>query len=180
MPRATAPQAPLEWEMWSVVDRAVDEVPPTVHGVDADAMRLCMTLRTASNVVFYDLREHLATHSAVTGQILNVLLVARLHGELEFHRLARFANMKKATASALVETLVSQGLLQRRTPAGDRRVTMLSLTDEGHREFERSFGAYNAREQYWASGLTSDETAVLATLLKKLVDARIGDSELHG
>lgn len=178
MTDSTTVDPSLALEMWSVVDRAVGEVPASVAGIDADAMRLCMTLRTSSNVVFYDLSQYLSEKADVGGHALNVMLIARLHGELEFHRLTKFANMKKATASKLVDSMVNQGLLQRRTSAEDRRVTLLSLTPEGKETFDKAFAAYNERERFWASGLSREEGATLAALLKKLVDSRIALSRL--
>lgn len=178
MPRGKAPHLPADIEMWwSVVDRAVEEVPKAVPGIDADAMRLCMTLRTAANLVFFDLSDHLTQHSSLTtNQLLNVLMILTLHGELEFHRLTRFANMKKATASVLVDAMVGQGLLSRRPSPDDGRVILLSLTELGRAQFDQGFGAYNARERFWAEGLSAAEGETLTALLKKLVDFRIAQS----
>lgn len=171
-------QPPLALEMWSVVDKAVAQVPPTISSIDDRAMRLCMTLRTASNVVFYDLTETLLANSGLTGQELNVMLIANLHGELEFKRLASFGNLKKATASALVNSMVVRGLLQRRVPESDRRVTLLSLTPMGREAFNQAFAVYNEREQFWTAGLSAREADTLTALLKKLVNARINLSRL--
>ncbi|WP_458840077.1 MarR family winged helix-turn-helix transcriptional regulator [Leucobacter sp. HY1910] len=148
-------------------------VPAEVAGVDAAAMRLCMTLRTASNMVFYDLREHLSGHTDLNGAMLNVLLMAHLNEEIELRRIIKFANLKKATASALVDSMVKQELLSRRTSPDDRRVLLLSLTTKGRELFADAFREYNAREQRWAALLTEDERETLITILMNMVNRGI-------
>jgi DNA-binding MarR family transcriptional regulator len=162
--------------MWSVIDRAVVAVPAAIDNLDVHALELCLTLRTAGNVMMYDLRDHLAGHTAISGSALNMLLLAQLHGELEFSRLAKFAGMKKATASRLIDSMVGEGLLARRYPADDRRTVLLSATPEGHRIWAECAAVYNEREKFWASGLSDAEQATLITLLRKMVDARIEQS----
>lgn len=177
MANSSESQPPLELEMWEVRNLATRIVPDEIDGVDAAAMRLCMTLRTASNVVFFDLQSHLSSHTELNGAMLNVLLMAHLNDEIELRRIIKFANMKKATASALVDSMVKQGLLSRRTSPDDRRVLLLSITDQGREIFADAFREYNAREQRWAALLTNDERETLITILTNLANRGIEQGE---
>jgi DNA-binding MarR family transcriptional regulator len=177
MAQARERTTPLEIEMWGVRDRATRLVPEAVDGADAEAMEVCMTLRTASNVVFHDLSEHLASRTDINGAMLNVLLIAYLHDEVELRRLTRFTNMKKATASALVDSMVQQGLLARRTSPDDRRVLLLSLTPAGSERFREAFLEYNSRERRWAELLTPAERTTLVEILTNLVNRGIAAEE---
>lgn len=177
MANALQAQVPLELEMWEVRNLATRIVPKEIDGVDAAAMRLCMTLRTASNVVYHDLREHLSGHTELNGAMLNVLLMAHLNDEIELRRITKFANLKKATASALVDSMVKQGLLSRRISPDDRRVLLLSMTDRGRVLFAQAFREYNAREQRWAALLTEEERETLITILMNLVNRGITAGE---
>ncbi len=162
--------------MWSVVEKAVTVVPTEVDDIDADAMRLCMMIRGASNIIFGDLHATLRERTPLVPAGMNVLLVAIVHGELEFTTLAKYANLPKATASALVESMVNDGVLERRVPATDRRVTLLSATESGKALFRAHFRTYNQRESFWASALTPSEQQLLVDLLAKLVNSRVDGS----
>lgn len=167
---------PLEVEMWAVVDKALAVVPREVEGVDVDAMRLCMMIRGASNIVFGDLQAVIRDETPFVPSSMNILLIVIVNGELEFTNVAKYANLPKATASSLVESMVTDGILERRVPENDRRVTLLSATDLGRQLFRENFSRYNKREAFWKSALDDAEQATLVALLAKLVNSRVEDS----
>ncbi|NMM98395.1 MarR family winged helix-turn-helix transcriptional regulator [Bifidobacterium olomucense] len=158
-----------EAELWSFLDEATAKVPPSIPEVHADAMITCMTLRLASNFLQEDLAESLADTGLNARELLMCLLLYT-DGELEFRTLLSYIPIKKATASVTVDGLVKRGDMLRRESPIDRRVVLLSLTDQGRKHFQHAFTTYNSREQFWSSGLTSEEAAQLVALLRKIVD----------
>lgn len=60
-----------------------------------------------------------------------VIRELNLEGQYRLSDLAAVTSMSKPHASRVVDGLVQSGLITRTTPAGDRRVTMLTLTDRG-------------------------------------------------
>ncbi|QIM16820.1 MarR family transcriptional regulator [Leucobacter insecticola] len=173
-----ADYTPLELEMWDLRDRATETIPRMIPGVDEHAMRLCMTLRTASNLVFLDLHEDLQKHGDLTPAELNVLLIANLQGEVEFRHLTKFASLKKATASTIVDSLVKRGLLSRRISPEDRRVMLIAPTELGASAFQRDFARYNEREKAWSALITDEERETLVRILSALISRGLGDPSL--
>ncbi|MEU5692027.1 MarR family transcriptional regulator [Actinosynnema sp. NPDC020468] len=165
--------------MWSLIDEAVATVPARVDGVDHEAMRLCMTLRCATDVVFYDLYRTLRQLDSVAAPPLKLLLILFMYGEMETRDLTRLAGMSRATTSALLDKMSSQGLIDREESTRDRRTHHVTLSDAGRAEFVAAFTVYNERERYWAETLTAEERDTLVTLLGKLVNARLDDGNLQ-
>jgi len=62
------------------------------------------------------------------GDILGALILA---GQLSMKELARATNRDKSTVTALVNKLVSLGYVERKTDAGDGRVTLVQLSAKG-------------------------------------------------
>lgn len=170
---------PLALETWDLIDRTVEVVGQSVPTADTEAMRLSMTLRTASNVMFYDIHAELRQMEGISAATLNILLVLQVDGELEFTRLAKFAGMTKPTASALINSMVSQGLLARRGDEADGRRSLLSATADGAELCTRATALLNLREVYWAEGLTAPERVQLIALLDKLITYRLSDIDVR-
>lgn len=174
-----SPATPVSLEMWDLVDRTIDVAGDLVANIDSEAMRLSMTLRTASNVMFYDIHAELRRSEGISAGVLNILLVLQVHGELEFTRVAKFAGMTKASASALVNSMVEQGLLRRRGDDVDRRRSLFTVTEEGKALCIRATALLNLREIFWATGLSSVERNQLIALLNKLISSRLDDIDVR-
>ena len=77
--------------------------------------------------------------------------------------------VKISRISRIVAKLVDRGLMSRRGLRNDRRVVMLSLTEEGKtltRELHRRVQAYDAR---LSEGVTEHEMAALASATSKVM-----------
>jgi DNA-binding transcriptional ArsR family regulator len=77
--------------------------------------------------------------------------------------------LSSGTVSFRMERLERAGLIERRGDPDDRRNVLIRLTDDGRALFERVAPAHLANEQRMLSGLTDDERATLADLLRKLL-----------
>jgi DNA-binding MarR family transcriptional regulator len=77
--------------------------------------------------------------------------------------------LTSGTVSVRIDRLVEQGLVSRRPDPRDRRNTCITLTQRGRALFERVAPAHLENERHLLSSLTSAETELLATLLRKLL-----------
>lgn len=159
-----------EPDFWSFVDVAVDRAAERLPGLDAGAMRLVLSLYRASNALVYDLESTVHRPRGWSWPGFRVLFVLWTTGEpLEASRVAQLSGMSRAAVSALVNTLVRDGLVSRRTAERDRRAVELTLTPDGEQALAEAFTAHHERERTWASALTADEAATLTGLLQKLM-----------
>jgi DNA-binding MarR family transcriptional regulator len=78
---------------------------------------------------------------------------------------------------ALVDSLESKGLIERRAHPGDRRAYAVTLTGEGRAALERGFQAAFGVEAEMCAPLDKSERGQLLGLLTKLAQARIARGE---
>ncbi|KAB2876763.1 MAG: MarR family transcriptional regulator [Ideonella sp.] len=169
---------PATLDYWTFVDHAVDRISEQFPGIAREPMLLLMTLRRATNLIFYDMHVKLNQGSALTSATaLTLLLVLSACGPLEMRQLVRLSGQSRATVSALMTGLVAQGLVRRDTTA-DKRVIRLEMTARGGRLFDAAFSVFNRQEQFWAESLTREEQATLVSLLRKMVMARHDDERV--
>jgi DNA-binding MarR family transcriptional regulator len=84
--------------------------------------------------------------------------------------LAECAGVAAPTASRMVEGLARAGLVERAQDPDDRRAVLVSLTDEGRRAVQRKRRTLNALRRRIAAGLTPEEQADAAPLLRRLAE----------
>ncbi|NYE48440.1 DNA-binding MarR family transcriptional regulator [Spinactinospora alkalitolerans] len=161
---------PDELTFWSFVDYAVDKAVREMPSVDAEAMRLVLTLHRATSMLVYDLESSVHRPSGWTWPGFRVLFVLWLAGPMEAKVAAELSGMSRAAVSALLNTLEKDGLVSRRRAEHDRRAVNVSLTPDGRDAIARGFGAHNARESAWASALSAAERRTLVDLLGKLME----------
>lgn len=77
------------------------------------------------------------------------------------------------TISLVVSNLKKMGYVKRKTDENDKRVSILSLTDEGRAVIEKVIPENEAMIYDYMKDLSEEETATLLSLLKKL-GANIG------
>ena len=166
-------------DYWTFVDHAVSRIAGKLPGIDPGSMLLLMTLRRATNLIFYDMHVKLTQDSEITSAAaLTLLLVLSACGALEMRQIVRLSGQSRATVSALATGLVRQGLVRRDTAADDKRVVRLELTARGLRLFDAAFSVFNRQEQFWAEALTRAERMTLVALMRKMVMARLDDHRM--
>jgi DNA-binding MarR family transcriptional regulator len=103
----------------------------------------------------------------LTGQQFRMLALVyrgfRLPSEL-----ARYMQISPATASETIELLVRRGLIARSDQPGDRRCTLLSLTEEGQKQHNVSIERSGATIKRLLSGLETDKLQALCEGLAAL------------
>jgi DNA-binding MarR family transcriptional regulator len=112
------------------------------------------------------LRSHQLSWSAFV-----VLFVLRIWGSQESRRLAAEAGISGGTLSGVLDTLERKGLVKRRAIPEDRRRVEVALTADGTKVVDEVMPAFNREEALVTGGLTDDEMASLARLLRKVLRA---------
>lgn len=75
-----------------------------------------------------------------------------------------------ATVTGLLDTLETRGLAHRRPHPGDRRSTLVEITDEGRRLLDRLVPELIEHEKRWAAALTPGRREQLLRLLGAVQD----------
>ncbi len=102
-------------------------------GADVD-LELAARLRVALARLARQLRQQAGPHLSPTLQ--SVLATIALHGPLPLGELAAREQVAPPTITKLLARLDEQGLIQRQRGADDKRVTLVSLTADGQRQFD--------------------------------------------
>ncbi|MFC6882611.1 MULTISPECIES: MarR family winged helix-turn-helix transcriptional regulator [Actinomadura] len=158
-----------ELDYLSFVDFAIERTTAELPSVDADAMRLGLTLHRLASALVYDWESTVHRPRGWSWAGFRVLFVLWLAGPLEGKRVAQLSGNSRAAVSAVVNTLERDGLVTRRQAVHDRRAVLIELTGAGHDAITGAYEEHNARERVWADALTRDERRTLTDLLEKLM-----------
>ena len=111
---------------------------------------------------------------SVDGPRLLLLRILSEVGERRAGELARHLGIKASAASSLIESLEREGLVVRGGDAHDRRVTIISITDEGARVLRDAIAPQRELTRRLMSSLAAEDLAVMIriqrSLLKTLTD----------
>ena len=109
----------------------MDRIPQLEADVD---LELAARLRVALARLARQLRQQAGPQLSPTLQ--SVLATIALHGPLPLGELAAREQVAPPTITKLLARLDEQGLIQRQRGADDKRVTLVSLTADGQRQFD--------------------------------------------
>ena len=140
---------------------------PTSAGPGKDRLRLWIRLLRASRTIEAELRERLKKEFDTTLPRFDVMAALyRVPEGMLMSDLSRFLLVSNGNVTGIVDRLVSEGLVTRARRNGDRRTSMVRLTDEG----TKSFAAIAAAHESWVGELlgnvSEDEARRLAGMLK--------------
>ncbi|HVA44539.1 MAG TPA: MarR family winged helix-turn-helix transcriptional regulator [Acidimicrobiales bacterium] len=102
------------------------------------------------------------------------LVVIAGDGPVRLRDVAARTGMTSSNASKIVTELVDAGLVTRRVPTSDRRVTLLEPTDGGRRAVESLGRVGRQMLAERLEGFEPDEVDILGRLLERLVAATDG------
>ncbi len=139
--------------------------------LDLDLLSLAAVsnvFRTATAVRNHMERDVLRRHE-LSWSAFTVLFVLRIWGSQESRRLAGEAGISGGTLTGVLDTLERKGLAKRRAVPEDRRRVEVILTAAGNKVVEEVMPAFNREEALVTGGLTDDEMAMLARLLRKVL-----------
>jgi DNA-binding MarR family transcriptional regulator len=106
----------------------------------------------------------------ITPSHLRALLVLRRHGPMRLSALSEHLHIAARSATEVVDSLESRGLAERRPDPGDRRATLVEVTEHGASVL-RAIRAARGTEAERAFGkLSPADRDDLARILRKLRD----------
>jgi DNA-binding MarR family transcriptional regulator len=129
------------------------------------------TLPDAFWAVARQLRE--ASHASlapwdITPAQLRALRVLRHHGTLRLSELSDHLHIAARSATEVADALESRGLIRRRPDPGDRRATLVELTEHGADVLDAIYAARGTEAQRVFGRLSETDQAHLARILRKL------------
>jgi DNA-binding MarR family transcriptional regulator len=144
--------------------------PLTAPGVSRDGkerLRLWIRLLRASRTIEAELRDRLKKEFDTTLPRFDVMAALyRAPEGMLMSDLSRFLLVSNGNVTGIVDRLVSEGLVTRARRNGDRRTSMVRLTDTG----SQAFAAIAAAHERWVGELlgdvTEDDTKRLSAMLK--------------
>lgn len=140
---------------------------PRSIGPGKDRLRLWIRLLRASRTIEAELRERLKKEFDTTLPRFDVMAALYRSPEgMLMSDLSRFLLVSNGNITGIVDRLVSEGLVTRARRNGDRRTSMVRLTEEG----SKSFAAIAAAHENWVGELlgtvSEDEARRLTGMLK--------------
>ncbi|MBZ9820142.1 MarR family winged helix-turn-helix transcriptional regulator [Mesorhizobium sp. CA4] len=140
---------------------------PTSTGPGKERLRLWIRLLRVSRTIEAELRERLKKEFDTTLPRFDVMAALYRSPEgMLMSDLSRFLLVSNGNVTGIVDRLVSEGLVTRARRNGDRRTSMVRLTEEG----SKSFAAIAAAHENWVGELlgtvSEDEARQLTGMLK--------------
>jgi DNA-binding MarR family transcriptional regulator len=99
---------------------------------------------------------------------MTVLMHLYYQGPNEVTKICEMMQLTRPGASQMIERMVQQGVVQRTEIPGDRRVRMVSLTEQGRRVVKESIAARQAWIDQMVGGLSAGEAERVAEALRIL------------
>ena len=119
---------------------------------------------------FDSLRRQLAIDAGVSGTELRALSRVAEETSLTPKGLADFLELSTPAVTAITNTLVDRGLLQRAAHPTDRRSLLLELTTEGHTVMETMYKNFQGAITGASAGLDAPQLALVDEALLHLAE----------
>jgi DNA-binding MarR family transcriptional regulator len=106
----------------------------------------------------------------ITPSHLRALRVLMRHGAMRLSELSDHLHIAPRSATEVVDALETRGLVQRRPDPGDRRATLVEMTEQGAGVLDAISAARGTEAQRAFDRLSPADRAHLARILRKLRD----------
>lgn len=140
------------------------------EGTDLRPTDLVIMLNRAAGISLQMAEGRVHRPRGLSWNAFKVLYILWMVGDREQHRVSALGGMSRATASAVVKTLVKNGYVVQVPSEVDKRTHRLALTDEGREIIQEVFREQNDLLTDWSNRLTHMEQDILKMLLTKLMD----------
>ena len=140
---------------------------PVIGNVGKDRLRLWIRLLRASRTIESELRDRLKTEFNTTLPRFDVMaaLFRKPEGML-MSDLSRFLLVSNGNVTGIVDRLVSDGLVARAQREGDRRTSIVRLTEAGEATFRKIASAHEIWIGEFLGNVSEDDARRLASMLK--------------
>lgn len=115
-----------------------------------------------------------AANYGLTVPRLELLFVLGLEGECKQVELAALLDCSPRQVTALVDGLVASGHVVRTMPPDDRRVRLITLTDESRRIVDEVVSARVSLAEWLFEGIDDDELQAFGAVSERLVSRMSG------
>jgi DNA-binding MarR family transcriptional regulator len=132
-----------------------------------ERLRLWIRLLRAARTIEAELRERLRQEFDTTLPRFDVMAALyRAPEGMLMSGLSSFLLVSNGNVTGIVDRLVSEGLVSRARRNGDRRTSMVKLTDTGKAQFETMANAHEGWIGELLGGVSDEDTKRLAAMLK--------------
>lgn len=132
-----------------------------------ERLRLWIRLLRAARTIEAELRERLRQEFDTTLPRFDVMAALyRTPEGMLMSGLSSFLLVSNGNVTGIVDRLVSEGLVTRARRNGDRRTSMVKLTDAGRSQFEAMAAAHETWIGELLAGVGEEDTKRLASMLK--------------
>jgi DNA-binding MarR family transcriptional regulator len=132
-----------------------------------DRLRLWIRMLRASRTIEAELRERLRQEFDTTLPRFDVMAALyRVPEGMLMSGLSSFLLVSNGNVTGIIDRLVSEGLVTRARRNGDRRTSVVKLTDAGRLQFEAMAAAHETWIGELLSGVGEEDTKRLASMLK--------------
>lgn len=139
----------------------------TISKDSKERLRLWIRLLRASRTIEAELRERLRQEFDTTLPRFDVMAALyRAPEGMLMSGLSRFLLVSNGNVTGIVDRLVADGFVQRARRDGDRRTSVVALTDEGRAAFTRMAVAHAAWVDDLLHSVSAEEARMLASMLK--------------
>jgi DNA-binding MarR family transcriptional regulator len=140
---------------------------PGISGTGKEKLRLWIRLLRASRTIEAELRERLKKEFDTTLPRFDVMAALyRVPEGMLMSDLSRFLLVSNGNVTGIVDRLVSEGLVARARRNGDRRTSMVRLTEAGVEAFRTIAAAHEGWIGELLGSVSEEETRRLAAMLK--------------
>ncbi len=137
--------------------------------IDFDAMAAVSNVFRVANTARYHMERTVLAEHDLSFRAFTVLWVLWVWGEREARHVAAEAGISKGTLTGVVSTLEKRGLVARRTHPIDKRLVLVSATDQGQRTMEKLFPVFNREERRLTADLDPEQKKLLAGSLRSIL-----------
>lgn len=128
-----------------------------------ERLRLWLRILKVSRSVEAELRENLRTDFETTLPRFDVMAaLSRYKNGLKMSQLSGVLRVSNGNVTGIVDRLAEDGLMVRVAVPGDRRASLVRLTQRGLEEFERQAAQHEAWINTMLGGFGAEEAASLA------------------
>ncbi len=136
-----------------------------------ERLRLWLKLLKASGMIEDEIRRRLRREFDSTLPRFDVMSVlARFPEGQKMSQISDLLRVSNGNVTGIVDKLSEEGLAQRVAVPGDRRASLVKLTENGITAFEEYASTHEQWIDEMLGGLGSDDVAGMATRLERLIE----------
>lgn len=119
--------------------------------IDVNKIKTCFTLLSVANSIDLECSKRLQEFHLSESRLI-ILVLLNEYYELSLHQIAHFLGISKASTTTLVNALINNKLINKKIDQEDKRVSLVSLTDQGAKLLDKILQKHSA----WIEKITTN------------------------